>query len=129
MTQRVEGSGFWQRVSGPAVIGEVQGWFNVVGGAWPLLSLRTFEAIFGPKADRWLEYTVAGLLVTNGACQIIAARRGETDTARRLGGGTALTLLAIDVVFVPAGVIRWTYLIDAALEAGWLGLWARTLKH
>jgi hypothetical protein len=116
-------------VSDPAVIGEVQGWFNVVGGAWPLLSLRTFEAIFGPKADRWLEYTVAGLLVTNGACQIIAARRGETDTARRLGGGTALTLLAIDVVFVPAGVIRWTYLIDAALEAGWLGLWARTLKH
>jgi hypothetical protein len=46
-----EGSGFWQRVSDPAVIGEVQGWFNVVGGAWPLLSLRTFEAIFGPKAD------------------------------------------------------------------------------
>jgi hypothetical protein len=81
------------------------------------------------KADRWLEYTVVGLLVTNGSCQIIAARCGETDTARRLGGGTALTLLAIDVVFVPAGRIRWTYLIDAALEAGWLGLWAGTRRR
>jgi hypothetical protein len=127
MTQQLDGgSGFWQRMSDPVVIGEAQGWFNVLGGAWPLLSLRTFEAVFGPKADDWLEYTVAGLLVTNGACQVIAARRGETDTARRLGAGTALTLLAIDLVFVPAGRIRWTYLVDAALEAGWLGLWAGT---
>ncbi len=124
MTQHVEGSRFRNRLSDPAVLGEAQGWFNLIGGAWPLLSLRTFEAIFGPKTDRWLEYTVAGLLVTNGACQVIAARRSDATTARSLGGGTAVTLFAIDVIFVSTGRIRWTYLVDAAFEAGWLGLWA-----
>jgi hypothetical protein len=116
------------RLSDPAVLGEAQGWFNIVGGAWPLVSMRTFEAVFGPKADRWLEYTVAGLLVTNGVCQVMAVRRGDTETARRLGGGTAFTLLAVDLVFVPAGRIRWTYLLDAVLEVGWLALWAKTRR-
>jgi hypothetical protein len=116
------------RLSDPTVLAEVQGWFNILGGAWPLVSMRTFEMVFGPKTDRWLEYTVAGLLVTNGVCQVSAARQGETDNARRLGRGTALTLLAVDLVFVPAGRIRWTYLLDAALEVGWLGLWARARR-
>lgn len=106
--------------TGPAV---AQGVFNIVGGLWPLVSLRSFEWVFGPKRDRWLEYTVAGLLCVNGAAQISAARAGEPVAARRIGQGTALTLLAIDLVFVPMGRIRWTYLIDAALEAGWLVAW------
>ena len=67
----------------------------VVGGLWPLVSMGTFEKVFGPKADRWLAYTVAGLLVTNGATQLLAVR----------------------------GRLRWTYLLDAALELGWLALW------
>lgn len=127
MSRHVEGADR-NRLSDPTVLGEAQGWFNIVGGAWPLLSMRTFEMVFGPKTDRWLEYTVAGLLATNGVCQVIAARQGDADTARRLGGGTALTLLAIDLVFVPAGRIRWTYLLDAALEVGWLGLWAKARR-
>lgn len=106
--------------TGPAV---AQGVFNIVGGLWPLLSLRSFEWVFGPKQERWLEYTVAGLLCVNGAVQIAAARAGEPVAARRIGQGTALTLLAIDLVYVPLGRIRWTYLIDAAMEAGWLLAW------
>jgi hypothetical protein len=46
----------------------------------------------------------------------------------RLGGGTAFTLLAVDLVVVPAGRIRWTYLLDAVLEVGWLTLWAKTQR-
>jgi len=116
------------RLSDPVTLAEAQGWFNIIGGAWPLVSIRTFEAVFGPKDDRWLEYTVAGLLVTNGACQVMAARQGDIGTAQRLGGGTALTLLAVDLVFVPAGRIRWTYLLDAVFEVGWLGLWAKARR-
>jgi hypothetical protein len=112
----------------PAATALAQGAFNVVGGLWPLVSVRSFEAVFGPKADRWLEYTVAGLLVVNGAGQIAAVRSGELAAARRTGCGTAAALLAIDVIFVAKGRIRWTYLIDAALEATWLGLWARTAR-
>jgi hypothetical protein len=118
-------------MSDPAVIGEAQGWFNVVGGAWPLQSLRTFEAIFGPRptGGSSTQSSDSSSPTAPARSSLPAARCGETDTARRLGGGTALTLLAIDVVFVPAGRIRWTYLIDAALEAGWLGLWAGTRRR
>jgi hypothetical protein len=40
--------------------------------------------------------------------------------ARRIGLGTALTLFTIDLAYVPAGRIRPTYLLDAAVEAGWI---------
>jgi hypothetical protein len=93
---------------------------------WPLLSMRSFEAVFGPKADRWLVYTVAWLLLTNGVAQVISVRAGEVAGARRIGIGTAVTLASIDAVFVPAGRIRWTYLVDAAFEAGWILLWLRS---
>jgi hypothetical protein len=29
---------------------------------------------------------------------------------------------------VPAGRIRWTYLLDAVLEVGWLSLWAKARR-
>lgn len=107
----------------PAVVATAHGAFNVLGGAWPIASIRSFEAVFGPKTDRWLEYTVSGLLVSNGVAQLRAARAGETRSARWVGNGTAVTLLAIDLVYVPAGRLRWTYLVDAAFEIGWLAWW------
>jgi hypothetical protein len=115
----------WNPLSHPRALARAHGAFNIVGGAWPLLSLRSFEMVFGPKRDRWLEYTVSGLLVVNGAAQVAAAQRDEVGTARQLGWGTAATLLAIDAVFVPRGTIRPTYLVDAVFEAGWIYLWAR----
>ena len=33
---------------------------NLAGGLWPLLHIRSFEWVFGPKTDRWLVKTVAG---------------------------------------------------------------------
>ncbi|SNS70972.1 hypothetical protein [Actinomadura mexicana] len=110
----------------PEVLARAQGVFNVVGGAWPLVSRRSFEGIFGPKQDRWLQQTVAGLLVSAGCTQL----RAEPSPAgllqaRRTGLGTAATLLAIDLVHVPRGRIRWTYLLDAALEAAWITAWLR----
>src|SRR4051794_26127893 len=54
------------------------------------------EGVFGPKVDRWLVYTVAGLLTSIGYAQWQAATSGHWRHARRLGLGTAGTLLAID---------------------------------
>jgi hypothetical protein len=116
------------RLTDPVALAHAQGVSTMLGGAWPLLSMRSFEAVFGPKEDRWLVYTVSGLLVTNGVSQVVAARAGAVPTARALGCGTAGTLLAIDLVFVPMGRIRWTYLIDAAFEAAWIGLWSRARR-
>jgi hypothetical protein len=121
-------AGFLERLARPQTLARAQGGFNVIAGVWPLLSVRTFEAIFGPKADRWLEFTVAGLLVVNGVEQLLSSRRGDLYTARRLGLGTAATLAAIDAVYVPAGRIPRTYAIDAAVEVVWMLLWIRSGK-
>lgn len=87
--------------------------------------MRSFEIVLGPKTDRWLVRTVAGLLIGNGLVQV-----GSPDTAdglaqaRRLGLGTALTLATIDLVYVPSGRISRVYLIDAALEVAWIVAWS-----
>ncbi len=108
----------------PPLIGKTHGAFNIAGGLWPLLHLRSFEAVFGPKVDRWLVYTVAGLLTSIGYAEFKASTPEGWTHARRLGVATATTLLAIDLVYVPRGRLRWTYLLDAAGEATLLAGWA-----
>jgi len=111
---------------GPVQMAKVHGAANIAGGLWPILHLRSFERVFGPKVDRWLVYTVAGLLTSIGHAQWRAATSEHWRHARRLGIGTAGTLLAIDVIYVPRGRIRWTYLLDAAEEITLIAAWVMT---
>lgn len=113
--------------SSPGVgLARAHGAFNLVGGLWPLVHRRSFEAVFGPKNDRWLQHTVAGLLAGNGVAQILAtfSPAGLVE-ARRIGIITATWLLAIDLKYVTKGDISKTYLLDAAMEVGWLTAWSR----
>lgn len=83
--------------------------------------------MFGPKVDRWLVKTVAGLLIVNGLAQLSCRRSDDAvRVARRLGVGTAVVLAAIDLAYVPTGRISPMYLLDAAVELGWIVAWART---
>ncbi|MDQ0905984.1 hypothetical protein QFZ22_001969 [Streptomyces canus] len=94
----------------------------------PLVHLRSFEWIFGPKTDVWLQRTIGGLLVSAGLAQLAAAPGPQGSAqARRIGLGTALTLLAVDLVYVPKGRIRPTYLVDAAMQTGWISTWLRSV--
>lgn len=87
---------------------------------------KSFETVFGPKADWWLVQTVAGLLLGNGLTQLISARdEGSLAQARRIGMATAATLLAIDLRYGVPGRIRRTYLLDVPVEAAWIALWLR----
>jgi hypothetical protein len=108
-------------------IARAQGLFNVLGGAWPLVSLRSFEFVYGKKHDVFLQKTVGGLLFSIGCVQLAAAESEEQmPTVRRLGIATAVTLLAIDLVYVPRREMRWTYWQDAFCEIAWLAAWARS---
>lgn len=108
---------------------QTQGIFNLLGGLWPLLSLRSFEAVYGPKTDRFLEHTVGGLLTTVGAVQLLSRDEAALRTARVLGIGTAATLLAVDAVHVPRGRMSRMYLQDAACEVALLAGWAWAARH
>jgi hypothetical protein len=108
------------------LLARLHGVANAVGGLWPLLHLSSFEAVLGPKTDRWLVKTVSGLLIVNGLSQLTTKRTPDgIAQARRLGLGTAATLAAIDLVYAPTGRISKMYLLDAAIEIGWILAWIR----
>jgi hypothetical protein len=105
-------------------LARAQGLYVLVTGAWPLVHYRSFEWVTGPKADRWLVQTVAGLGVSIGWAMLRSASTPQAHpTAARLGVGSALTFGAIDAVYGARGRIRRLYLADAAVEAGWLAAW------
>jgi hypothetical protein len=88
--------------------------------------MRSFEKVSGPKTDKWLVRTVSGLLITIGFEQIRAASNaGGGAAAKRLGLGTAATLVAIDIIYATKGRISKVYLLDAAIEALFIRGWLR----
>jgi len=67
--------------------------------------------------------------MVNGLTQLTTSSTADgVRQARRLGVGTAAVLAAIDLVYVPARRISNMYLVDAALEVGWVLAWYRVDK-
>lgn len=113
----------------PTTVARAQGLFNILGGAWPLVSLGTFEFVYGKKRDIYLQKTVGALLLSIGIVQTRAQTSEEAvGVARSLGIATALSLLAIDLAYIPKGEMRWTYWQDAACEVGWIAAWMRSTR-
>lgn len=91
--------------------------YYALTGLWPLIDMRSFERMTGPKTDRWLVKTVGALVVANALALALAARRRETSAeALALAAGDALAFTAVDVVFVLRGRIAPIYLADAVAE-------------
>jgi hypothetical protein len=95
-----------------------------LSGLWPLVHLRSFLAVTGPKTDLWLVQTVGALLAVLGAVLIGVARRPRIEFEwALLGTGVALVLGGADAIFVQRGVISRIYLADAAAEFLIAGAW------
>jgi hypothetical protein len=106
-----------------------QGGYFLVTGVWPLVHMRSFEAVTGRKHERWLVNTVGSVIAVVGGVLLDAARRRRIDrTTTTLAIGTAAALATIDVVYVAQRRIARVYLLDAAAEVGLMGLWAAGLR-
>jgi hypothetical protein len=103
-----------------------QGAFDIVTGAWPLVSLRSFEAITGPKPEGWLVKTAGTLIAGVGSVLVLAGmKKRVTPELALLGAATAAGLTAIDLYY--AGLRRRispVYLLDALVEVGIIAAWA-----
>jgi hypothetical protein len=103
-----------------------QGAYYLATGVWPLVSLRSFEAVTGPKLEGWLVETVGALVSCVGSTLLLAARRKRvTPELALLGAGSALALAAIETIYVARRRIAPIYLLDAVLEVGLAAGWAR----
>jgi hypothetical protein len=99
--------------------------YALITGVWPLLHMRSFEAISGRKTDRWLVKCVGALVgVTGGVIAGAGHRQRLTPEMVGLAVGSSASLAAIDVIYVARGRISRVYLLDALVEilliAGWI---------
>ena len=109
-------------------LSRAHGLFNVVTGLWPVVHMRSFEAVSGPKVDRWLVQTVGGLMAANGLVQL-SARPDEQRLSLGLGVGTAGVLAAVDLRYGSTGRISRIYLLDAVVQLGWIAAWAAAARR
>ena len=100
----------------------LHGVYYLITGIWPLVSMRTFEAVTGRKTDGWLVRMVGLLAAVIGTT--LLRRRGRPGAAdRTLPVGAALAFAAVDVTYAAKRVISPIYLGDAALELLLVGAW------
>lgn len=106
----------------------IQGLFYFATGVWPILHMRSFLAVTGPKTDLWLVKTVGAMIAVVGAVMFWAGLEGAvTPQIVGLAVASAASLTIVDVNYVSKGTIDKIYLLDAAVETvlivAWLTLW------
>jgi hypothetical protein len=107
-------------------VAAAQALLYVSTGIWPLMHRRSFEHVTGPKVDYWLVETVGALVAAIGVGlgQAVTSGRPIPRELRTVGVASALSLAAIDTVYVGRRRIALVYVADAVAEivlvAGWL---------
>jgi uncharacterized membrane protein HdeD (DUF308 family) len=111
------------------MVSAVQGIYYFVTGLWPIVYMTGFLAFTGPKVDLWLVRTVGWLLIVSGIVLMVAAarRRQRSAEVALLAVGNAAVLASADTYFAATGQIPGVYLLDAAVEVGFLLWWIRTI--
>jgi hypothetical protein len=108
-------------------VARLQGTYFLATGLWPIVHLRSFERVVGPKVDTWLVKTFGALVSAVGATLLASSfERRPSRQAAILGVGSALAIGAAETIYVSKGKISPVYLVDAAVElalsAGWLAV-------
>lgn len=99
----------------------------LAAGLWPILNMRTFELVTGPKVDKWLVKTVGTLIVVTGLTGASAALRNRlTPETKGLLIGVSAALGFISFRYARRGRISRVYYLDTVLEAALIGSWLRT---
>jgi len=102
----------------------VQGIYFLVTGAWPIVHLKSFEAVSGHKTDDWLVKTVGALITVIAVVLLVAAARDAASLeVGLLAAGSAAALLVVDVVYATNGTIPKVYLYDAVPEVAFILAW------
>ena len=106
-----------------------QGAYYCLTGLWPLLHMKSFEAVTGRKRERWLVLTVGMLVGAIGGGLLMAVREKRVDPAlRNIAWATATGIAALEFPLALTGRIRAIYAADALLETCWAARWTRLAR-
>jgi hypothetical protein len=103
----------------------VQGVYYLLTGLWPLVSMRTFQLITGPKPEGWLVKMVGLLAGVIGASLLAASRRPPSADPALLGGGSAAAFAVVDVWYSLRRRISPVYLLESLPELVFVAAWVR----
>lgn len=92
-----------------------QGIYYIITGLWPIIHIKSFEKLTGPKTDKWLVNTV-GLILINSGVLFLHESRNSDESIVLLAILNAISLTLIDLVYVIKKIIRRIYLLDAGIE-------------
>jgi hypothetical protein len=94
-------------------------------GLWPIVHLRSFEAVTGPKHDDWLARANGAVFAAIGAGLGLAAARDRlTPEWRALAIALALGVTGVEAQARLTGAIPPIYWLDAAFETTSALVWA-----
>jgi hypothetical protein len=101
-----------------------QGIYFFVTGIWPILHVRSFMRVTGPKRDIWLVKTVGAVISVIGITLLAGGVSGQVGVpVFLLAVLSAAALAAVDVIYVGNGTISKIYLLDAAIEVLLIAAW------
>jgi hypothetical protein len=111
-------------------LARLQGGYYLATGLWPLIHMKSFVAVTGPKRDLWLVRTV-GILVSCIGGHLLQSAKNESSAAdaKSLAVSSAAGLGAIDTWYTAKGEISPVYLMDTAVEAALIALWSRAPRQ
>jgi hypothetical protein len=94
----------------------VQGAYYVGSGLWPVLHIRSFEALTGPKTDRWLVRSYGVLTAAIGVVLLASGRAaGPVSVAAAVGVAAPEIWYALVQRRLP-----WPYLADAFVQSAFI---------
>lgn len=98
-----------------------QGAYYTATGLWGLLHERSFQAVVGPKPDRFQFQSTSVLVTVLGGAFLAAARRRRPDPLFGLtAAAAALALAGVEAAHLPR--IRRVFLLDTIAELALAGL-------
>jgi hypothetical protein len=98
-----------------------QGWYYLAGGAWPFAHFRSFQAVVGPKPDRFQVEVTSALFMAIGAALLAANRDRPGIPVRGLAVCSAAGVMLVEwrnrrqlrPVFLGEGLLEGAFLTAA----------------
>jgi hypothetical protein len=95
----------------------VQGIYYLFSGLWPILHIKSFMWVTGPKTDLWLVKTVGAIITTIATVLLFAFANNElTNAIKLLSILSAAAFAFVDFYYPLKGVISKVYVVDGVIQ-------------
>jgi hypothetical protein len=101
-----------------------QGIYYLITGLWPIIHIRSFMEVTGPKTDLWLVKTVGAIITAIAITMVSQLGKSEvSDEMIVLAISSAAAFAAIDFYYSLKGTISKVYMIDGVVQIALILFW------